>query len=80
MTARRAATWEPIFLREGARSHVAAIRRSRRSSRHITIQQGFVQRTPRGRLLTGHAFRHLGLSEPKRDPAQFGLFNNEDEA
>src|SRR5262249_53111971 len=36
------------------------------------IQQGFVQRTPRGRLLTGHAFRHLGLTEPKRDPAQFG--------
>jgi Holliday junction DNA helicase RuvB len=43
------------------------------------IQQGFVQRTPRGRLLTGHAFRHLGLAEPKRDPAQYGLFNSEDE-
>ncbi len=28
------------------------------------IQKGFVQRTPRGRLLTGHAFRHLGLAEP----------------
>ena len=28
------------------------------------IQQGFLQRTPRGRLLTGHAFRHLGLAEP----------------
>jgi Holliday junction DNA helicase RuvB len=42
------------------------------------IQQGFVQRTPRGRVLTGHAFRHLGLSEPKRDPAQFGLFNEDD--
>jgi Holliday junction DNA helicase RuvB len=38
------------------------------------IQQGFVQRTPRGRLLTSHAFRHLGLAEPKRDAAQFGLF------
>ena len=38
------------------------------------IQQGFIQRTPRGRLLTGHAFRHLGLTEPRRDPAQFGLF------
>ncbi len=25
------------------------------------IQCGFLQRTPRGRLLTGHAFRHLGL-------------------
>jgi Holliday junction DNA helicase RuvB len=39
------------------------------------IQRGFLQRTPRGRLLTGHAFRHLGLAEPARDPAQFGLFN-----
>jgi Holliday junction DNA helicase RuvB len=38
------------------------------------IQCGFLQRTPRGRLLTGHAFRHLGLPEPARDPAQFGLF------
>ena len=38
------------------------------------IQRGFLQRTPRGRLLTSHAFRHLGLAEPARDPAQFGLF------
>jgi Holliday junction DNA helicase RuvB len=38
------------------------------------IQQGFLQRTPRGRLLTPHAFRHLGLAEPARDPGQFQLF------
>jgi holliday junction DNA helicase RuvB len=38
------------------------------------IQRGFLQRTPRGRLLTSHAFRHLGLAEPARDPSQFGLF------
>jgi Holliday junction DNA helicase RuvB len=38
------------------------------------IQCGFLQRTPRGRLLTGHAFRHLGLAEPTRDASQFGLF------
>jgi Holliday junction DNA helicase RuvB len=43
------------------------------------IQKGFIQRTPRGRLLTGHAFRHLGLAEPSRDPAQFGLFGTEEE-
>jgi holliday junction DNA helicase RuvB len=43
------------------------------------IQKGFIQRTPRGRLLTGHAFRHLGLPEPARDPAQFGLFGQDDE-
>jgi Holliday junction DNA helicase RuvB len=43
------------------------------------IQKGFVQRTPRGRLLTGHAFRHLGLDEPSRDAAQFGLFGQDDD-
>jgi Holliday junction DNA helicase RuvB len=41
------------------------------------IQKGFIQRTPRGRLLTSHAFRHLGLAEPARDPAQFGLFGGQ---
>ncbi len=39
------------------------------------IQQGFLQRTPRGRLLTPHAFAHLGLAVPSRDPtAQMRLF------
>jgi len=42
------------------------------------IQCGLLQRTPRGRLITGHAFRHLGLPEPARDPAQFGLFGADD--
>src|SRR5512146_691036 len=44
------------------------------------IQCGYLQRTPRGRLLTTHAFRHLGLAEPSnRDPGQFGLFGSEDD-
>lgn len=43
------------------------------------IQKGLLQRTPRGRLITGHAFKHLGLAEPARDPSQFGLFGNGDE-
>lgn len=43
------------------------------------LQQGFLQRTPRGRLLTAAAFRHLGLQEPRRDAAQFGLFNEGEE-
>jgi Holliday junction DNA helicase RuvB len=44
------------------------------------IQKGFIQRTPRGRLLTGAAFRHLGLAEPQREAGQFGLFGEgEDE-
>ena len=38
------------------------------------IQQGFLQRTPRGRVLTAAAFRHMGLTEPKREMPQFGLF------
>ena len=42
------------------------------------IQLGFVQRTPRGRLLTSHAFRHLGLAEPARDPAQFQMFAHDE--
>ena len=36
------------------------------------IQKGFLQRTPRGRLLTPHAFRHPGLPEPAPGAAQFG--------
>jgi len=43
------------------------------------IQQGFLQRTPRGRVLTPAAFRHLGLVEPKRETPQFGLFADEGE-
>jgi Holliday junction DNA helicase RuvB len=43
------------------------------------IQCGLLQRTPRGRLITGHALRHLGLPEPARDPAQFGLFGSNEE-
>jgi holliday junction DNA helicase RuvB len=42
------------------------------------IQQGFLQRTPRGRVLTANAFKHLGLAEPKRDLPQFGLFADEE--
>ncbi len=43
------------------------------------IQKGLVQRTPRGRVLTPHAFRHLGLKEPSGPAAQFGLFAGGDE-
>ena len=43
------------------------------------LQQGFLQRTPRGRMLTPNAFRHLGLPEPQRQAGQFGLFANEGE-
>ena len=39
------------------------------------LQQGFIARTPRGRVLTAQAFGHLGLPQP----AQFPLFNGSDE-
>jgi holliday junction DNA helicase RuvB len=37
------------------------------------IQQGFVQRTPRGRMLTDRAFLHLGLAPLPRAPEQLDL-------
>lgn len=43
------------------------------------IQQGFVQRTPRGRLLTPAAFRHMGLAVPGDRPEQMGLFSGDPE-
>jgi Holliday junction DNA helicase RuvB len=39
------------------------------------IQQGFLQRTPRGRVATLAAYRHLGLSAPARD-SPGGLFSD----
>ena len=30
------------------------------------LQLGFLNRTPRGRILTHHAFKHLGLAVPNR--------------
>jgi len=38
------------------------------------LQQGFIARTPRGRVLTGLAFEHLGVTPPAQ-PSQFPLFN-----
>lgn len=39
------------------------------------IQNGFLQRTPRGRILTPQAFSHLGLAVPENPNApQLGLF------
>jgi len=43
------------------------------------LQQGFIARTPRGRVLTGLAFSHLGITPPAQ-PAQFPLFNGSDDS
>jgi Holliday junction DNA helicase RuvB len=42
------------------------------------MQQGFVQRTPRGRVLASAAYGHLGL-KPPATPAQTGLFADDSE-
>jgi holliday junction DNA helicase RuvB len=44
------------------------------------LQQGFIARTPRGRVLTPQAFAHLGLDVPAHSATQFPLFNGGDES
>ncbi|MGO7902681.1 Holliday junction DNA helicase RuvB C-terminal domain-containing protein, partial [Rhizobium ruizarguesonis] len=42
------------------------------------IQQGFIQRTPRGRVLTAIAWKHLGMQPPKDiEAAHFRLFQED---
>jgi Holliday junction DNA helicase RuvB len=43
------------------------------------IQQGFIQRTPRGRVLTANAWKHLGLNPPANlAMTQIALFEDDD--
>ena len=51
----------PVGVETHRRGAVGAARRHRGHHRAVPDPEGFMQRTPRGRLLTGHAFRHLGL-------------------
>ena len=44
------------------------------------IQQGLMQRTPRGRLLTPAAFDHLGMEAPSPSGAQYDLLEKEEGA
>ncbi|PCD77801.1 Holliday junction branch migration DNA helicase RuvB [Pseudothioclava arenosa] len=39
------------------------------------LQQGLIQRTPRGRMLGASAWRHLGLEAPRAPSQQSGLFD-----
>ena len=44
------------------------------------IQQGFIQRTPRGRVMTAKAWSHMGLTAPQTKVDQpFGLFGEQDD-
>jgi Holliday junction DNA helicase RuvB len=38
------------------------------------VQNGFLQRTSRGRLATAQAYRHFGYAPPRRDGSQVSLF------
>ena len=40
-------------------------------------QQGFIQRTPRGRVACAKAYLHIGLGAPRAPKAQPGLFEDE---
>ncbi|WP_395649559.1 Holliday junction branch migration DNA helicase RuvB [Brevundimonas sp.] len=39
------------------------------------LQQGFIQRTPRGRMACARAYAHLGLAEPPKPAAPSDLFS-----
>ncbi len=41
------------------------------------IQQGFLMRTPRGRMVTRHTWAHFGLKAPARHPEATDLFDAE---
>ncbi|MBN9136425.1 Holliday junction branch migration DNA helicase RuvB [Phyllobacterium sp.] len=43
------------------------------------IQQGFIQRTPRGRMLTANAWKHLGLNAPSDTIQQISLFQEDED-
>jgi holliday junction DNA helicase RuvB len=42
------------------------------------IQQGFLMRTPRGRVATANAYRHFGLKIPKQVQVENDLFGDEE--
>ena len=44
------------------------------------LQQGFIQRTPRGRVACGKAYLHLGLKEPAPPPRPQATLFDDDEA
>jgi Holliday junction DNA helicase RuvB len=43
------------------------------------LQAGLLARTPRGRVATPRAYRHLGLAAPRRSPEQGALFGAEED-
>ncbi len=62
----------------GAETLAAAMAESRDAVEDVVepylLQQGYVLRTPRGRVAGGKAYEHLGLKAPQQKPPQGGLF------
>jgi Holliday junction DNA helicase RuvB len=62
----------------GAETLAAALAEARDAVEDVIepylLQQGYVLRTPRGRVAGGKAYEHLGLKPPPQKPAQAGLF------
>jgi Holliday junction DNA helicase RuvB len=40
------------------------------------LQQGFIMRTPRGRVVTHRAYTHFGLQAPRREPGNEDIFDS----
>jgi len=68
----------------GVDSLAAAISEERHTIEDVLepylIQQGYIMRTPRGRVVTRHAYLHFGLNTPKRmdERPTLDLFNDGD--
>ncbi|WP_286800443.1 Holliday junction branch migration DNA helicase RuvB, partial [Pseudomonas sp. UBA4034] len=68
----------------GVDSLAAAISEERHTIEDVLepylIQQGYIMRTPRGRVVTRHAYLHFGLNAPKRmeERPTLDLFNDGD--
>jgi len=67
----------------GAETLAAALAEARDAVEDVIepylLQQGFIQRTPRGRIAGALAYRHLGLAPPAQPPApQSTLFDGDD--
>ncbi|MGF1461964.1 MAG: Holliday junction branch migration DNA helicase RuvB [Maricaulaceae bacterium] len=60
----------------GADTLAAALAESRDALEDVVepflLQQGFIQRTPRGRMAAGRAYEHLGLAPPKAPGSEGG--------
>lgn len=67
----------------GVETLAAALAESRDTLEEVVepylLQQGLLQRTPRGRMLSPTGYRHLGLTPPTQAAAQFDLLGDPEE-